>query len=47
MEHLTISNLNIWAILLASLINMVIGFLWYSSPMEPFLEGGIRIIDKH
>ncbi len=30
MTHFSISDLNIWAILLASVLNMVIGAFWYS-----------------
>ena len=30
MEHFSLADLNIWAILVASILNMFIGFLWYS-----------------
>ena len=33
MEHFTFNELNIWAILVASLMNMFIGFLWYSKTL--------------
>jgi hypothetical protein len=33
MTHLDFSDLNIWAILVAGVINMVIGALWYSRPL--------------
>ena len=33
MEHFTFNDLNIWAVLVASILNMVIGFIWYSKPL--------------
>jgi len=33
MTHFAFSELNIWAILVASILNMFIGALWYSKPL--------------
>ena len=33
MTHFAFSELNIWAILVASVLNMLIGALWYSKPL--------------
>jgi len=33
MTHFAFSELNIWAILVASVMNMLIGALWYSKPL--------------
>ena len=33
MTHFSFSDLNIWAILVAGVVNMVIGALWYSRPL--------------
>ncbi len=33
MTHVAFSELNIWAILVAAVLNMVIGAVWYSRPL--------------
>ena len=48
MTHFEISELNIWAIIVASVLNMVIGFIWYSMALfgKPWMAAlGFKVED--
>lgn len=48
MTHFDFSSLNIWAILLASVLNMAIGFIWFSMAFfgKPWMAGlGLKVED--
>jgi hypothetical protein len=48
MTHFDFSSLNIWAILVASILNMAIGFVWFSMALfgKPWMAGlGFKVED--